>query len=164
MYTFLDTFCDKLQVIPHQEAIVLKWTKWTLHHTLLCKIKSSHFNGTIPKPQLTSERFIPQRQTALSATFVMWQLETVCHYICTFHTHQLMMRKFRIKWFICSGRWHSALGWVIPSVSEERRTIVLGVKQSKKNDPKDEGSTVLWNVRKYPKTECHVPADLNLEH
>lgn len=87
MYTFLDTFCDKLQVVLHQGAIFLKWTKSSLHHTLLCKMKSSHFTGTIPKPQLTSERFIPQRQTALSATFVMWQLEAVCHDTAAVHLY-----------------------------------------------------------------------------
>jgi hypothetical protein len=50
-------------------------------------MKSSHFTGTIPKPQLTSERLIPQRQTVLSAIFVMWQLETVCHDTATVHLY-----------------------------------------------------------------------------
>jgi hypothetical protein len=110
-------------------------------------MKSRHFTGTIPKPQLTSERLIPQRHTALSATFVMWQLETVCHDTATVHlylshltaddeVYNQMIYTFR-DMTQCPqvsdsqdlrGTWNHCLG---------------GVKQSKKNDPKDEGSTVL---------------------
>ena len=63
----------------------MKQMQHSSHVTL--QDKSSHFTGTIPKPQLTSERFIPQSQTALSATFVMWQLQTVCHDIAAVHLY-----------------------------------------------------------------------------
>jgi len=92
-------------------------------------MKFSHFTGTIPKPQLTSERLILQRQTALSATFVMWQFETVYHDTAAAHLYlshltaddqEVYNQMIYIFWDM------TQCPWVIPSVSGERRTIVLG--------------------------------------